>query len=87
MTPEEITAKVRVGMTREEVITALGPPDDVGGGSRKYPVPSVWKYGDVELHFINSRYDAEGRGYSWPGPLVFIYMENEDHTEGWTLLK
>lgn len=43
---------VRLGMNREEVESSLGAPDDVGGTSRKYRKPSIWKYGDIELHFV-----------------------------------
>jgi hypothetical protein len=87
MTPEEIVQKVKIGMTREEVRAALGEPDATGATSRKYPIPAIWKYGEVELHFLSARYDESGRGHSFPGKLVCVYMENEDHTEGYTLLK
>ena len=43
---------VCLGMTRAQVESSLGKPDDVGGTSRKYRQPSIWKYGDVELHFV-----------------------------------
>jgi hypothetical protein len=46
-----VVEKVRVGMSRQEVLALLGPPDDVGGTSRKYREPSILKYGRVELHF------------------------------------
>jgi len=42
---------IPLGITREELVTALGPPDDMGGTSRKYPTPSIYKYGKVEYHF------------------------------------
>ena len=44
---------VKLGMTREEVKGSLGAPDDVGGTSRKSQKPSIWKYGDIELHFVH----------------------------------
>lgn len=47
----ELIRQIRVGMTREEVVAALGPPDDTGGTSRKYRTPAIYKYGDIELHF------------------------------------
>jgi hypothetical protein len=46
-----VLAKIRVGMSREEVVAALGQPDDVGGTSRKYKTPSIYKYGEIELFF------------------------------------
>jgi hypothetical protein len=42
---------VHLGMSRAEVEGLFGPPDDVGGTSRRYRVPSIWKYGSFELHF------------------------------------
>jgi hypothetical protein len=39
-------------MSREQVRNLLGEPDDTGITSRKYRTPSIWKYGDVELHFV-----------------------------------
>lgn len=43
---------VKLGMNCEEVESSLGAPDDVGGTSRKYRKPSIWKYGEIELHFV-----------------------------------
>jgi hypothetical protein len=42
---------IRLGMREDEVAAILGTPDAVGGTSRKYLKPSLWKYGDVELFF------------------------------------
>lgn len=42
---------VSLGMSRAQVESSLGVPDDVGATSRKYRKPAIWKYGDVELHF------------------------------------
>ena len=38
---------VSLGMSRAQVESSLGVPDDSGGAS-------IWKYGDVELHFVPS---------------------------------
>jgi hypothetical protein len=46
-----ILTNVRLGMTRDEVVAVIGEPDAKGGTSRKYPTPSIYKYGDIELHF------------------------------------
>ena len=43
------------GLSRTEVGQVLGAPDVVGGTSRKYRAPAIWKYGDVELHFERQR--------------------------------
>jgi hypothetical protein len=42
---------IHLGMTRDEVRAVLGEPDDVGGTSRRYKIPLIWKYGDVEFHW------------------------------------
>jgi hypothetical protein len=42
---------VQLGMSREQIESSLGAPDELGGASRKYRRASIWKYGDVELHF------------------------------------
>lgn len=59
---------LRLGASREEVQAALGPPDDVGGASRKHPSPAIWKYGAVELHFEQGT----------EGGLHLIYLEDAD---------
>jgi hypothetical protein len=46
---------LRLGMTREEVRALLGTPSDVGATSRRYPVPAIWKYGEVEFHWPLTR--------------------------------
>ena len=40
-----------LGKTRKDVISKLGDPDDKGGTSRKYRTPSVFLYGNYEIHF------------------------------------
>ena len=42
---------VRLGMSREQVESFIGEPDDSGVGSRKHPQATILKYGDVEFHF------------------------------------
>jgi hypothetical protein len=46
---------LRCGMSKEEVRAILGPPDAMGGTSRKYPEPSLFLYGTVELWFRQQR--------------------------------
>jgi len=71
MTAEDIISKVQLGMCRITVEALLGKPDDTGGTSRKYRLPAIWKYGDVELHF------ALGKD-----SLALVYREEtEDVTE------
>ncbi len=40
-----------IDKSREEIISSLGQPDEVGGTSRKYKHPSVYKYANTEYHF------------------------------------
>jgi hypothetical protein len=47
----DVIGRIRIGMTRGEVVQALGPPDDQGVTSRKYRTPSLSKYGEIEIHF------------------------------------
>lgn len=42
---------IKLGLDRNDVAQLLGKHDDVGGTSRKYSRPGIWKYGDVELFF------------------------------------
>ncbi len=44
-------AGLRPGAATSEVLELLGPPDAVGGQSRKNPRGTVWKYGDAEVGF------------------------------------
>lgn len=72
----EVIRRIRIGMTRDEVVAVLGPPSKVGCTSRKYRTPSIYKYGEVELHFE-----------PWKaGRLVRAYTEDVDGN-GVTLLE
>jgi len=44
-------SKIRLGMSRDDVIRVLGEPDHISSTTRKYKTPSIYKYGDVELWF------------------------------------
>ena len=37
--------------TRQQLENEFGPPEAHGGGSRKHPYPTIWKYGDIEFFF------------------------------------
>ena len=41
-----------IDKSREEIISSLGQPDEVGGTSRKYKHPSVYKYANTEYILI-----------------------------------
>jgi hypothetical protein len=43
--------QIKLGMTRSEIVIALGQPTDTGVTSRRYHTPAIYKYGDAELHF------------------------------------
>lgn len=59
----------------------LGPPDDVGGTSRKYPRPSIYVYGSVEVFFTRTR-PARCVGIWWyahNGPFRLTASESGEH--------
>ncbi len=60
-----------LGKTREEVVALLGEPQHKGATSRKYPTPSCYQYGNMELHF-----------QPWKtGTCVFVF-DLENHHDG-----
>src|SRR5262249_37947233 len=82
--------QIRAGMTRAALRRLLGQPDDVGGTSRKYKEPCIWKYGEVEFAFplARSPRQAEFHGLwlvyvdSWEGaPRPFIKLLGPDSKE------
>ena len=76
MSPEELVSQVCIGMTRDEVVAALGPPDDMGATSRKYRTPSIYRYGRIEVCFE-----------PWKtGTLHMVYTE-DDEGNGHVLLR
>jgi hypothetical protein len=44
-------AKLRIGMSRSEIISRFGEPDLKGGTSRKHQTPCVFRYGRIEFCF------------------------------------
>lgn len=66
MNSSEILSKVKLGMTRAEVFAVLGEADAYNIGSRKYPKPSIYKYGNIELYFH----------YHKDGGLWMVYEED-----------
>lgn len=59
---------LRLGMSRAELKAVLGEPDDVGGTSRRWRTPAIFKYADVEFHF----------GLGPQGRLTLIYQERDN---------
>jgi hypothetical protein len=62
-----VISPLQLGCSHADLISILGEPDDVGGTSRKYPTPTIWKYCDLEFHFEKNE-DA----------LCLIYAESSD---------
>lgn len=58
-------------MSREQVESLLGRPDDWGGDSLEYAKATILKYGDVELHFDPTQRD-----------LVLIHVDDFDVPRG-----
>ena len=44
-----VLGPVHLGMTRDQVRQLLGVPDQEGGTSRKYRIPVILRYGDLEF--------------------------------------
>lgn len=40
-----------LGLTRYQLVELLGEADAVSIGTRKYPTPSIYKYGDIGYYF------------------------------------
>lgn len=59
---------IRLGCAREEIRALFGEPDAVGGATRKYRTPGIWKYGELEFHFGPKSTDA----------LCLIYSETPE---------
>jgi hypothetical protein len=57
---------IHLGMSRTEVEGALGPPEAMGGTSRRRRTPTIWKYGDVEMYFGQKREE----------PLYMLFLES-----------
>jgi hypothetical protein len=68
---------IRVGMTRAELFSLLGPPEDQGGTSRKYSFPSFYKYGEVQFVFPHCRNasDATQQG------LTYVYIDDSESVD------
>ena len=45
---------LEIGMTQQEVASALGVPEDIGCVSHKHPQPAIFKYGNLQLFFNRS---------------------------------
>lgn len=63
---------IRIGMTRGELVKTLGSPDDEGGVSRKYRLPRVFRYGDVQFVFPPARNLAEASSQG----LEYVYIDD-----------
>ena len=48
---------IRLGITRDQLRTAFGEPDKVGGTSRRRRTPAIWVYGGLEFHFDHTAGD------------------------------
>jgi len=68
--------RVRLGMTRSELLDLLGRPDQEGGTSRKYRMPCIYKYGDVQFVFPGAKSVQEGESQG----LLYAYVD--DGVEG-----
>jgi hypothetical protein len=78
---------IHLGMSRDELRSLLGDPDDVGAISRKYEHPSIWKYGEVEFFWplAKSARQAQEDGLElvmvdgWedgPDPIILLQVQS-----------
>lgn len=44
-------SELQIGMTEEHIVTLCGEPEMVGGVSSNYGQHSIFKYGNLEIHF------------------------------------
>jgi hypothetical protein len=65
--------QIRLGMTRTELLSVLGQPDEEGGTSRKYKRSSIYKYGDVQFVFPNASTAAESEQQG----LQYVYVDDD----------
>ena len=63
----EILSKVELGMTRKEVVAALGLPSQTSFTTKKRKHPNVYKYGEIELCFTDGYYATLWLVYSEDG--------------------
>lgn len=77
--------QVKLGMTRHELLSLLGPPDGEGGTSRKFRIPAIYLYGDVQFVFPQATTPTE----SEPQGLLYVYVDDgiDDVEEPFFLLK
>jgi hypothetical protein len=58
--------EVRLGITRDDLRSWFGEPDDTARGFRRRPLMGIWRYGIVEFHFSDT------------GGLFLVYSEQPD---------
>lgn len=61
--------RIRLGMTRDQIVELFGEPDAKSIGTRKYKIPLIYKYGIYELTF--DRYKDSG----------LIWVFDDDHNK------
>ncbi len=65
--------KICLGMTREQLTALLGQPHDKSITTRSIREPLIWKYTDIEFHWL-------------PTGTLWLVMEAHDPTHHETLL-
>lgn len=65
--------QIKTGMTIAQLKSLIGEPDEFGGQSRKYKMPCLFKYGNIEVAFTSAR------NYRESATQRLVYVMTEDH--------
>jgi hypothetical protein len=71
------SGEIHLKLTRDELFPLLGSPDDVGGTSRKFCFPCIWKYGEVQFVFPSARNATEATGQG----LTYVYIDESEERD------
>lgn len=65
------TKQIYINMPLQEFFDLLGTPDQIGNTTRKYKIPSLFKYQNIEFAFTPAKYKSQ--------PQFLWYVMEENH--------